>query len=124
MTATRTLEERARELESAIAIALEAAFKPRSDRRDRLPYTAKEAERRGGNISALILAALRSAVEAERERCARVAEDHLDHIDIPTRQDQTQQHGEPPYICCVAAAIRAGGSDVNHNAAMESQDDE
>lgn len=58
-----------------------------------------------GNVSALSLAF--AAFEQEvMEQCARVAEEHQEHMDFTNPQD----HTEPPFRCNVAQAIRAKAS--------------
>lgn len=58
-------------------------------------------------LRAYIDTALAARGDEERERAARIAEEHQNHIDIGSEQD----HIEAPFRCCVAAAIRDGGRD-------------
>lgn len=57
-------------------------------------------------LAVYLRAQFTTAEGAEREACARVAEEHQEHIDIGSPQD----HMEPPFRCCVAEAIRARGA--------------
>lgn len=52
-----------------------------------------------------IAAALDEREREVREEDARLVEEHRDHIDLPS--NTPQDHVEPPFRCCVAAAIRA-----------------
>ena len=60
-------------------------------------------------IEPTILAALRSVEQETIERCATVAEEHLDHVDLEKAPEDWQQHHEYPFKCNVAEAIRALG---------------
>ena len=60
-------------------------------------------------LERLILAALRSVEQETIERCATVAEEHLDHVDLEKAPEDWQQHHEYPFRCNVAEAIRALG---------------
>jgi hypothetical protein len=108
VTAQRlTLEERAEAVDYAIGGCLERAFLKRGTRAE-LPTTAKEAEKRGGDIRGIILAALRAvqseATEAALDQASKAYEDL-----IFERSGMTPAFLAPREVYdAMYAAIRAG----------------